>query len=258
MSWRELVEPELLRVLLVFARIGAALMVVPGFGEVYVLPRLRLLLALVLSALLAPVLAPELATALPPAGLATGELLGLVMAEIVIGLLIGAVTRVAMVALHLGGSIIASQSGLASAVFFDPHDGSQGSIGSNFLAVVGVTLLFAADAHHAVLRALADSYGLFAVGAPLMPGDAADLLSRLLGEATAVGLRIAAPVTLVGLALSVALGALNRMVPAFQMLFVATPAQLLLSLGALMLSLAACLHAFLRLFDRGLAIVGGG
>ena len=55
-----------------------------------------------------------------------------------------------------------------------------------------------------------------------------------------------------------ALGALNRMVPAFQMLFVATPAQLLLSLGALMLSLAACLHAFLRLFDRGLAIVAGG
>lgn len=254
MSWRELVEPELLRVLLVFARIGAALMVVPGFGEVYVLPRLRLLLALVLSALLAPVLAPPL----PPAGLATGALLGLVVSEIVVGLLIGAVTRVAMVALHLGGSIVASQSGLASAVFFDPHDGSQGSIGSNFLAVVGITLLFAADAHHAVLRALADSYGLFAVGAPLIPGDAADLLSRLLGEATAVGLRIAAPVVLVGLALSVALGALNRMVPAFQMLFVATPAQLLLSLGALMLSLAACLHAFLRLFDRGLVIVSGG
>jgi flagellar biosynthetic protein FliR len=254
MSWRELIEPELLRVLLIFARIGAALMVVPGFGEVYVLPRLRLLLALVLSALLAPVLAPPL----PAAGLATGALLGLVIAEIGIGLLIGAATRMAMVALHLGGSIVASQSGLASAVFFDPHDGSQGSIGSNFLAVVALTLLFAADAHHALLRALADSYRLFVPGAPLMPGDAADLLSRLLGEATAVGLRIAGPVTLVGLALSVALGALNRMVPAFQMLFVATPAQLLLSLGALMLSLAAGLHAFLELFDRGLVVVSGG
>jgi flagellar biosynthetic protein FliR len=254
MSWRELIEPELLRVLLVFARIGAALMVVPGFGEVYVLPRLRLLLALMLSALLAPVLAP----ALPPVDTATGELLGLVMAEIGIGLLIGAVTRMAMVALHLGGGIIASQSGLASAVFFDPHDGSQGSIGSNFLAVVALALLFATDAHHALLRALADSYGLLTVGAPLMPGDGAGLLSRLLGEATAVGLRIAAPVTLVGLAVSVALGALNRMVPAFQMLFVATPAQLLLSLGALMLSLAAGMQAFLQLFDRSLVIVSGG
>jgi flagellar biosynthetic protein FliR len=254
MSWRELIEPELLRVMLVFARIGAALMVVPGFGEVYVLPRLRLLLALVLSALLAPVLAPTL----PPVTVATGELLGLVAVEVGIGLLIGAVTRMAMVALHLGGSIIASQSGLASAVFFDPHDGSQGSIGSNFLAVVALALLFAADAHHALLRALVDSYGLLAPGSAPIPADGVELLSRVLGEVTAVALRIAAPVTLVGLALSVALGALNRMVPAFQMLFVATPAQLLLSLGALMLSLAAGLHLFLRLFDRSLAIVTGG
>lgn len=254
MDWRELIEPELLRVMLVFARIGAALMVVPGFGEVYVLPRLRLLLALMLSALLAPVIEP----ALPPAGLATGELLGLVIVEIGTGLLIGATTRMAMAALHLGGSIIAAQSGLASATFFDPHDGSQGSIGSNFLAVVALALLFAADAHHALLRALVDSYGLFVPGTVPLPADGAELLSRLLGEATAVALRIAAPVMLVGLGVSVALGALNRMVPAFQLLFVATPAQLLLSLGALMVSLAAGLHLFLRLFDRSLAMVSGG
>lgn len=254
MDLRELIEPELLRVILVFARIGAALMVVPGFGEVYVLPRLRLLLALVLSALLAPILGP----ALPAGSLETGPLLGLAIVEVGIGLLIGAAIRMAMVALHLGGSVVASQSGLASAVFFDPHDGGQGSIGSNFLTVVALALLFAADAHHALLRALVDSYGLFAVGAVPMPADAAELLSGVLAEATAVGLRIAAPVVLVGLGLSVALGALNRMVPAFQMLFVATPAQLLLSLGALMLSLAAGLHAFLKLFDRSLALVSGG
>lgn len=254
MSWRELVEPELLRVMLVFCRIGAALMVVPGFGEVYVLPRLRLLLALILSALLAPILAP----ALPAERLAAGDLAGLVIAEVTIGLLIGAVTRMAMVALHLGGSIVASQSGLASATFFDPHDGSQGSIGSNFLTVTALALLFAADAHHALLRALVESYGVFTVGVPPVPSDGAEVLSRVLGEATSVALRIAGPVVLVGLGLSVALGALNRMVPAFQMLFVATPAQLLLSMGALMLSLAAGLNAFLRLFDRSLLVVSGG
>ncbi|HMR30249.1 MAG TPA: flagellar biosynthetic protein FliR [Geminicoccaceae bacterium] len=255
MGWRELIEPEILRILLVFARIGAALMVVPGFGEVYVLPRLRLLLALILSILLAPILGPALPAGDPGTG---GGLVGLVIVEIGIGLLIGAATRMAMVALHLGGSVIASQSGLASAVFFDPHDGGQGSIGSNFLTIVALALLFAADAHHALLHALVDSYGLFAVGAVPIPADGAELLSRLLVEATAVGLRIAGPVMLVGLALSVALGALNRMVPAFQMLFVATPAQLLLSLGALMLSLAAGLQAFLGLFDRSLLVISGG
>ncbi len=38
----ELLAGEVAGVFLVFARVGAALMIVPGFGEHYVLPRLRL------------------------------------------------------------------------------------------------------------------------------------------------------------------------------------------------------------------------
>ena len=50
----ELLAGEVAGVFLVFARVGAALMIVPGFGEHYVLPRLRLALALLLSLILAP------------------------------------------------------------------------------------------------------------------------------------------------------------------------------------------------------------
>ena len=47
-------------VFLVFARVGAAMMVLPGFGERYVLPRLRLAFAILVSVLLAPVVvAPD-------------------------------------------------------------------------------------------------------------------------------------------------------------------------------------------------------
>ena len=59
----DLVAGEIGGVLLVFARLGAALMIVPGFGEHYVLPRLRLLLALALSLLVAPALAGRLPAA---------------------------------------------------------------------------------------------------------------------------------------------------------------------------------------------------
>ena len=50
----ELLAGEVAGVFLVFARVGAALMIVPGFGEHYVPPRLRLSLALLLSLILAP------------------------------------------------------------------------------------------------------------------------------------------------------------------------------------------------------------
>jgi len=46
--------------LLIFARIGTAMMLLPGFGEVYVPQRYRLLFALIFSALLLPILAPIL------------------------------------------------------------------------------------------------------------------------------------------------------------------------------------------------------
>ena len=53
----EALTAELFRTFLVFARLGAALMIVPGFGERYILTRQRLLLALLFSALVAPLVA---------------------------------------------------------------------------------------------------------------------------------------------------------------------------------------------------------
>ena len=64
-------------ILLVFARVGAAIMLVPGFGEHHVLPRMRLLLGFGLSLLLAPalgdVLPPVPSSPLPMAALVVRE-----------------------------------------------------------------------------------------------------------------------------------------------------------------------------------------
>ncbi len=251
----ELVEAEIVGVLLVFARLGAALMVLPGFGEIYVLPRLRLLAGLLLAAAIASSL---------PAAVVPGEILRLdarllpfVVTEVVHGLLIGATIRMVMLAVHLGGTLIAAQSGLAAAVFFDPHDAAQSSVGSNFLAATALVLMFVTEAHHAVLTALVESYASLPPGAAPPVADFAELLTRLIGEATATGLRIAAPVLAVSLLFNAALGALGRLAPSLQLLFVATPAQLLLSLGALLLSLAAGMHLFLLLLHRSVALLGG-
>ena len=45
---------------LVFARIGSAMLLLPGIGEAYVAPRIRLLFALLLSLLIAPLLQDSL------------------------------------------------------------------------------------------------------------------------------------------------------------------------------------------------------
>ena len=48
--------------------------------------------------------------------------------------------------------------GLGFVTAVDPTQGQQGIIVGNFLAVLGVTLIFATDMHHLVIAALNDSY----------------------------------------------------------------------------------------------------
>ena len=244
-----LADEEVFALLLVLARVGSAFVLLPGIGEPYVLGRLKLLLALGLSAVLAGPLGPVL-PAMPAAPLALGAL---VAGEVLIGLFIGAAARFVFAALHIAGAAIAFQSGLAAAAIFDPNEATQGTIPGNFLTMTGLVLLFVTDAHHLLLQALAASYAGLPAGSVLPVGDVVALLTRLLGDAFGLGVRIAAPLIGVGLLLSLALGVLNRLMPSFQVFFVALPLQLLVALATIGLTFAGGLLVTFELLESGLA-----
>ena len=236
----ELLAGEIAGVLLVFARLGAALMVLPGFGDHYVMPRLRLLLALALSLLVGPTLAPSF----PPLPQEPFALAALLAPEILLGLLLGFATRLALAAVHVGGSLIATQSGLSAAAMFDPNEATPGTLPGTFLTVAALAILFAADFHHLLLRAAAASYAAFPIAAPVDLAAAAELVVDLSAAEISTGTRIAAPMILAALLVNLGLGALGRMVPSLPALFVALPLQLLLALLILQLSLPAGLRLF--------------
>ena len=240
-------------VLLVFARLGAALMLVPGFGEHHVLARLRLLLALLLSVLLSPALAATMPV--PPRDPLL--LAALVAPEVLVGLLLGFAARLALAAVHVGGSLVAAQSGLSAAAMFDPGEATTGTIPGSLLSAAALTLLFAADFHHLLLRAIMGSYAVFPVGAGVDLAAAAELLVRLSGQALATGVRIAAPMIVAGLVVNLGLGAIGRMVPSLPVFFVALPLQLLLALLILERSLPAAMALFGTDLGRGIAWLGG-
>ena len=250
----ELIADEVFRLFLVFCRVGAALVVLPGFGEPYVLHRVRQVLALVLSLLLGAALRP----ALPPAPAEPAGVAALVGREVLVGLFMGAAARAMLAALHTAGSMIAYQSGLAGAAVFDPAAATQGSLPGNLLTTTALVLLFVTDGHLMLLQALAASYVSLAPGTALPLGEMADLFARLVTAAFAVGLRVAAPVLLVSLLLYLGLGILNRLMPALQVFFVALPLQILLNLAVLMLTLAGGLLVFFAFFEDGLERLLGG
>lgn len=252
----DLVAEEVFGLLLIFVRVGGALMVLPGFGEPYVPSRARLLLALGLSIVLAAPLGPQL----PPLPAQLPELARVLCTEALLGLFIGAAARALFAALHIAGTAIAFQSGLAAAAVFDPNEATQGTLPGNLLTTTALVLLFVSDGHHLLLQALAASYaGLPAASTPPL-GDLADLLARLVNEAFGLALRIAAPLLAVSLLMYVGMGVLNRLMPTLQVFFIALPLQMLLAFAVIMLSVAGGLLAFFERFEDSLITLtfGGG
>ena len=242
-----LLQAELFAVLLTFARVGSALMVLPGFGEPYVMSRARLWIALTASVLLGLSQSAEL----PEMPDRIAPLVALVGTEVIIGLFIGATVRLVLLASHLAGGIMAMQSGLAAAAFFDPNSGTQGSGFGNFLTMLLILLIFVTDGHHMMLLGLDRSYSA------LPPGDLdaagmAETFVLLSTEAIEVAVRIATPILFIGIASNLLMGVLNRLMPTFQVMFVVMPAQITLAFGVMMLSLGVSASLLLGLVETSL------
>src|SRR3984957_4630212 len=91
--------------LLIFARIGTMLMLLPGLGELSVPPRLRLGTALALALVMLPL--HRAAYRVDPNSLA--PLVTLLGEEVLIGALLGLTARLAIAALQVTGSIVAQE-----------------------------------------------------------------------------------------------------------------------------------------------------
>ena len=135
--------------MLMFARIGTMVMLLPGLGELTVPARVRLTLALVLTAVLFPLHRAAFTLDLK----SFGPVLTLLGQELFIGAVLGLTARLTISALQVAGSVVAQQLGLGFITAVDPTQGQQGVIVANFRTLLGVTLIFATDLHHYVLAA---------------------------------------------------------------------------------------------------------
>ena len=151
---------------LIFARIGAMLLMLPGIGESYVPPRIRLSLALLIS--LVPV-AGRSAGALPALPDTSAAWPAGSSARSITGLMIGALLRMFTAALSTAGEIVSLQTTLSFAQTANPlqaqpeHDHRRLSD-----AVRARSLIFATNTHHLFIAGLVGSYRAD------RPGPAAD------------------------------------------------------------------------------------
>ena len=229
---------------LVFARMGSMVMLLPGFGESNIPARVKLGIALLLTLIILPLHRADYHVDIT----SVTSLMVLMVHEIVIGIVLGATARVTLSALSVAGSVIAQQLGLGFVTAIDPTQGQQGQLIGNFLTILGMTLLFATDTHHLVLAALNESYKIFSPGALMPTGDVAALATRAFAEAFKIGLQLSAPFLVFGLVFNIGLGVLARLMPQMQVYFVGVPLSILAGFLILAVVIAAMMGTYLEYF----------
>lgn len=239
------VATQIFAFLIVFARIGAALMTMPGIGDATVPAQVRLYFALVFSFVLVPVLQPFL-IAPPTQPVAFGLL---IIKEMLTGVFIGLMSHIMLNAINLAGVFVAHATSLSSAFTFNPQMSSQITVVHSFLSLLTVTLIFVSDMHRYLFMGLIDSYRLFPMADGLPYGDMTLSLAQGIGYALRIGLMVAAPFIVVSFGIFVAMGLVARLVPQIQVFIMSVPVQVMTGLILLMTSISAMMLYFMNEYE---------
>jgi len=234
-------------IFLVFCRIGSAIMFMPGIGESFVSPAIRLCFALILSFIITPVVQ----NSIPIIPSSVIELVLLIGAEITIGIALGMTLKIILSAIHVLGMIVAYQSGLASGMIFDPSQGNQGTFFGNFLTLLIVVVILASDTHFILIKGLAESFHLINFGTYHEHYDSiTQMIIRSTSDAFNVGVKLSAPFIVSGLLLYLVSGVLSRLMPQLQIFFLMLPAQILMGFIILLASLSGVVLWFISYYEE--------
>ncbi len=225
-SIQEFLTTGVFTFIVIFVRLGSAIMIMPGVGDSFISARVRLLFALGLSFALSPLLGKYMPYPLP----GTVSLFVLIMMEFMIGVFFGTIARIFMIALDVAGMVTSMQSGLGSAQLFNPTLATQGSLIGAFFSVTGVVFLFATNLHHLLFMGLVESYEFFPVGNVPDTGSMAEFMSMALSASFSIGVKMATPFIVITLLIYAGMGVLTRLMPQVQVFMIALPLQIIISL----------------------------
>ena len=211
-------------------------LVAPVFGYSALPSRVRVAFAMAVTLALAPVVPmPE-----------TGGLLslgGVVAGEVLLGLALGFAARLLFAAFDLLGEFVSIQGGLGAAQVVDPASGSSSVALASTFGVFTLLIFLAIDGHHALLRAVAESYARVPVGAG-GPSESAFLAVAGLGASIfELAVRLAAPFTIAMFVSNVAVGILGRVIPQLNLMMLQLPAHVALTLALLALGAGVIVRA---------------
>jgi len=226
--------------IIVLLRVVAIVVTIPVFSDTSVPIRFKASLSIIITLIIFPVVLPKI---VQPANDHLLISIYRMAGEAMIGLTIGFVARMIIVAIRMAGDVIGFQMGLSIANVIDPMTSEQVSIISELQYLIALLIFLTVDAHHIFFSAIIQSYTILNPWTFHFSGQLMQFIFDMSKEMFVIAVKLAAPLMAVMLLTNVGLGIVARTVPQINVFIVGMPLQI--AVGLIFLGLAAPL--FIRL-----------
>lgn len=226
-------------------RILGMLATAPVFNNGALPATARLITGLAVSLGLTAALPP-----LPPIALGSWIGLAVLGEQLLIGVLLGFTLRIVFAAVDMAGELIGLQMGLSFAMFFDPENGGQSPVITEFLNIFTALLYLAMNGHLMTLNALSESFVLLPIGVGNVHASALGVFLHWSSALFSVGLLLSLPLIAALLIANIALGVLSRVAQQLNLFAIGFPVTLGVGFLVLMISLPYMGSAMEGLFNQ--------
>jgi len=220
---------------LLLMRVSGIFTSTPFLGSESMPTQMRVACAFLLSLLLLPV---QLATSGPvhlPGQ--TYIFVMVVVKEVLLGVLLGFIATVAIDGIRLAGELIGSQVGFGMISVADPESQQEESIMEIFYFMVFSLSFLTVNGHHMIISAVAQSISVVPLGiVNYSKGFFTEIFSKV-PEIFIVSLKIALPVTIPVIMVTLVLGIISKAVPRLEVFLISFPINVMVGFLVMMIYL---------------------
>ena len=231
-------------IMVVSARMIGLFSWMPGFGDLHIPFRMRMMIAVGVASAFA------LTLKVPNYPISSSYMGAMLISEYLTGTFLGLTLKIFLSALETAGTIMSQSIGISNALVPNLVDNDQTSILSSFFMLSGVTFIFVFDLHHLILWGVYNSYELIPIGTLNILQDKALLITHSVNESFSYALKFSMPFFIFGNIIYLGMGILNKLIPQIQVFFLSLPIQILVGLIILMFSVSFILRSFLEYFSQ--------
>lgn len=235
---------------LMLVRVSGIFTSAPVIGAESMPAQVRVMAALVLSMLLMPAeIALRGPVRIPPEMYIFALV---VVKEILLGLLLGFVASFVIEGVKLAGEITGIQIGFAMVSVIDPESQQEESLTGSFNYLIFTLIFLLINGHHLIIDALGQSLRIVPLGLVRYTGSFVNEIFEKAPEFFTVGVKIAAPIVVPLIMLSVVLGIISRAVPRLEVFLISFPVNILMSFLIIIYYMEDLVRYFVYLIHSGI------